>query len=108
MCKSGNLYEVPPGSLDTERLESLLEGDHFTLERIYSTGQVTPEDQWYDQQQAEWVVLLSGAARLRFADPDQMCELEPGDYVYIAPHHRHRVEWTDPDRPTVWLALHHR
>ncbi len=23
-------------------------------------------------------------------------------------HGRHRVDWTDPERPTVWLALHHR
>ena len=20
----------------------------------------------------------------------------------------HRVEWTDPTRPTIWLAIHHR
>jgi cupin 2 domain-containing protein len=26
--------------------------------------------------------------------------------LLIAPHRRHRVEWTDPDAPTVWLAVH--
>ena len=30
--------------------------------------------------------------------------LAPGDYVLIPPHVRHRVEWTDADEPTVWLA----
>jgi cupin 2 domain-containing protein len=27
--------------------------------------------------------------------------------VNIAPHCRHRVEWTAPDEPTIWLALHY-
>jgi cupin 2 domain-containing protein len=33
--------------------------------------------------------------------------LGPGDHVHIAAHRRHRVEWTDPVEPTLWLALHH-
>jgi len=32
--------------------------------------------------------------------------LRPGGYVEIPAHMRHRVEWTDADQPTVWLALH--
>jgi cupin 2 domain-containing protein len=32
----------------------------------------------------------------------------PGDHVHIPAHRRHRVEWTDPAQPTVWLAVHHR
>ena len=31
--------------------------------------------------------------------------LKPGDAVYLPPHTRHRVTWTDPGGPTVWLAL---
>ena len=31
--------------------------------------------------------------------------LAPGDYIEIPPHVRHRVEWTDADWPTVWLAV---
>jgi len=33
--------------------------------------------------------------------------LEEGDYVHIRPHVRHRVEWTDPEQETVWLAVHY-
>jgi cupin 2 domain-containing protein len=33
--------------------------------------------------------------------------LNAGSYVDIAPHRRHRVEWTDPDQPTIWLAVHY-
>ncbi len=53
-------------------------------------------------------MLLSGAARLRFADEDEPRHLGPGDWVDIPAHCRHRVEWTDPDQPTVWLAVHYR
>ena len=31
----------------------------------------------------------------------------PGDYLHLPAHKRHRVEWTAPDEPTVWLAIHH-
>jgi len=48
-----------------------------------------------------------GAARLRFADETEARELRPGDFVDIAPHRRHRVDWTDPEQPTVWLAIHY-
>ena len=47
--------------------------------------------------------LLRGAARLRFED--DVIELEPGDSVSIPAHRKHRVDWTTPDEPTVWLAV---
>ena len=30
----------------------------------------------------------------------------PGDWVWLPARCRHRVAWTDPDAPTVWLAVH--
>jgi len=50
---------------------------------------------------------VSGAARLRFEDETGARTLRPGDWLYIAPRRRHRVDWTDPAAPTVWLAVHH-
>src|ERR1700730_14032403 len=32
--------------------------------------------------------------------------LRPGDYVELPAHTKHRIEWTDADRPTVWLTVH--
>ncbi|HUE12699.1 MAG TPA: cupin domain-containing protein, partial [Planctomycetaceae bacterium] len=61
---------------------------------------------WYDQPENEWVVVLRGAARLRFED--KVIELKPGDYVDIPAHKRHRVEWTMPEEATVWLAVHYQ
>ena len=78
------------------------------IERIVSHGQASPPGFWYDQKEDEWVLLLKGAARLRFADEEADRSLAPGDCVHIAAHRRHRVSWTDPLHPTVWLAVFHR
>ena len=77
------------------------------VERIVSTGQASPPGFWYDQELAEWVVLLTGAAELQFEDETAPRRLGPGDWVHIAAHRRHRVNWTDPAQPSVWLAIHY-
>ena len=70
-------------------------------------GQASPLGFWYDQPHAEWVVVLRGEARLAFEDDAESFLLKPGDFVDIAPHRRHRVEWTHPTELTIWLAVHH-
>ena len=102
-----NIFAATAAAAPEEVCVELLRGDSFRLEQIVSTGQATPQRQWYDQDQDEWVLLLSGAARLRF-DDDRQYDLRPGDYLDIPAHRRHRVEWTDHAQPTVWLALHYR
>ena len=73
------------------------------IERIVSHGHASPNGFWYDQDENEWVIVLKGAARLRIGD--QTVELNPGDFVTIPAHKKHRVEWTTPDEPTIWLAV---
>jgi cupin 2 domain-containing protein len=103
-----NFFAPPSGGVAEEEVfEELLRGGRFCAERIISTGQTTPAGAWYDQENDEWVLLLSGAARLRFENEDAEVALKPGDFVNIPAHCRHRVEWTDPQRETVWLALHY-
>ena len=63
------------------------------IERIVSTGQASPPGFWYDQPDDEFVVLLTGAARLRFEDGDVTIDMKPGDWVEIPAHVRHRVEF---------------
>lgn len=105
MADRGSLFRDLPRHLDAERFEALLDLPGLTLERIVSTGQATPEGEWLDQERSEWVVLLRGSAELRFEGEAPM-SLAPGDWVLIPAGRRHRVERTDIDRPTVWLALH--
>ena len=103
-----NLLAALPGPPDKEVFEALAVGSAFRLKRIVSTGQATPSGQWYDQDDEEWVALVSGRATLVFEGDDTPIEMTPGDYVHIPARRRHRVEWTDPEQPTVWLALYYR
>ncbi len=101
-----NIFQKLPDS-DSEVFEELLKTGNFKLERIISRGQSTPEGEWYDQNNAEWVILLSGSAGIKFDDNDEIIELKKGDYLNIPPHKKHRVEWTDKKYETVWIALHY-
>ena len=103
----GNLYDELPEPGPDEQFQVLLTTPGLKLERIVSTGQATPPGEWYDQDDDEWVVVLRGSAGVRFADEPGTRRLVPGDWLLIAAGRRHRVEWTTPDGPTVWLALHH-
>ena len=103
---SGNLFRALPAALRDEQVDVLAETAHLRVERIISRGQVTPPGQWYDGARDEWVAVLAGAARLRFEGETAPRALAPGDWLWIPAHARHRVEWTDPEVPTVWLAVH--
>jgi cupin 2 domain-containing protein len=100
-----NLLCGLPDARAGEIAERIAGGAAVRIERITSFGQASPPDFWYDQDEAEFVVVLAGAARLRFADESEPRLLAPGDALDIAAHRRHRVDWTDPNTPTVWLAV---
>lgn len=96
------------GAWQPEELVDVLKtGRGWRIERIVSHGHMAPADPdaWYDQDDDEWVMVVSGAAKLAFTDPEDEVELFPGDAVWLPAHRKHRVAWTDPDRPTVWLAV---
>jgi cupin 2 domain-containing protein len=101
-----NLLDEIPADLPEEFVQTLLSTPSFRIERIVSLGHASPEDFWYDQETDEWVLLLGGGARL-LLEGDGPLELRPGAFVNIPAHKRHRVEWTDPARPTIWLAIHY-
>jgi cupin 2 domain-containing protein len=102
-----NLFASGNGAPGEEVVETLLETPQLRLERILSTGQATPEGQWYDQERNEWVAVLTGSAGLLFEGEGEIRVMRPGDHVLIPAHRRHRVAWTDPQQPTVWLAIHY-
>ena len=100
-----NLLANLPTHLPAEIMTTILSASHVRIERIVSVGNISPPDFWYDQDQHEWVLLLTGSARLQFEDRSQ--ELKSGDHVNIPAHVKHRVEWTTPVEPTVWLAVYY-
>lgn len=105
--EAGNLYEQLPEDLTEEHIEVLRETGDLRIERIVSHGHTSPEDFWYDQPRDEWVVLLTGSARLELEERAEPLELRPGDWVDLPANARHRVTWTATDRPTIWLAIHY-
>lgn len=102
---TGNLLADLPRALDDEQFLELLRRPSVRLERIVSAGHATPPGEWLSQAHEEWVLLLKGEAILTLEGQAPLT-LEPGDHVLIPAGHRHRVDWTDPRPPTVWLALH--
>ncbi len=102
-----NLYKQIPDSLSEELITMLAESKHVKIERIVSDGHASPAGFWYDQEQNEWVLLVSGSTVLTVEKDSgtEQVELESGDYLLIPAHQRHRVESTSSTEKTIWLAV---
>jgi len=105
---TGNVFADIPAALPAELFTPLLDAPNVRIERIVSLGHASPPGFWYDQPQAEWVIVLLGAAAILFEGEASPRTLRRGDYLHIPAHAKHRVAWTEADAPTVWLAVHHR
>jgi cupin 2 domain-containing protein len=103
----GNLFADVPRRLADEEITTLLASTAVRIERIVSHGQASPPGFWYDQPQAEWVIVLAGRAELAFEGDAATRRMERGQWLHIPAHRRHRVAWTDPAQATIWLAVHH-
>lgn len=102
----GSLLSALPDATDAEQFDTKLDRDGMRIVRIVSDGQASPPGEWFDQDDDEWVVVLAGRAGLRIDGETEIRDLAPGDYAFLPARCRHRVEWTSPDEPTVWLAVH--
>lgn len=102
-----NILKNLPGDLSSEVIELLVSHENIRIERIVSKGHITPENDWYDQDENEWVLVIKGAGKVLFENGDETF-LEEGGYVNIPAHRKHRVSWTDPDKETVWLAVFYK
>lgn len=105
---TANLFDPLSSDLPEEIVEILIQSQDLRIERIVSTGHSSPKGFWYDQAEHEWVVVLKGEARLVLDGPSAPIHLHPGDYLNIPAHQKHRIEWTSPNEPTVWLAVFYR
>ena len=100
-----NLFADLPAEIPAELVDVLAENEHIRIERIVSHGQSSDEGFWYDQAETEWVVVLTGEAKLQMKGDASPLHMKTGDHIKIAPRQKHRVEWTTPDEPTIWLAV---
>ena len=102
-----NIFSDIQKHVPDEILENILQTDQFKIERIISRGHSTADGKWYDQDRNEWVMVLKGSAGLLFEGNDKAVIMRTGDYINIPAHRKHRVEWTEPEEETIWLAIHY-
>ncbi len=117
----GNILNLSSQDLSTSRNEnielfqSMFKTENSHIERIISTGQFTPSEEWYDQERDEFVVLMQGEATLLIeiiiSGNEQKefkeIKLKKGDYINIPKHVRHQVKETSKDEACIWLAFHY-
>ena len=103
-----NLFENIPEELPKELINVLTENESVKIERIVSDGHGSPDGSWYDQDENEWVLLVSGSAVLSIEKKAgiEKIELNPGDHLLLPAHQRHRVESTSQTEKTIWLAVY--
>ena len=101
-----NLLDISQFDLSAkeEIVHSLISHRLVRIERIISYGQISNE--WYDQQEDEWVVLLQGNATLIFEEEQQEISMEKGSYLFIPAHKKHKVTFTSKQPPCIWLAIY--
>ena len=99
-----NIFELPQPLPPDELFTTLFDRDRVLIERIVSTGQVTPAGEWYDQDKDEWLIVLQGEGELSYEDGSRI-KLTTGNYLFIPAHQKHRVEYTSTEPPCIWLTI---
>jgi cupin 2 domain-containing protein len=99
-----NIFESIPQNLEQEVFEAIIQHENVKIERSISKGQASPGTDWYNEKYNEWVMVLKGEAIITFEQGEPM-RMKVGDYLNIPAHQKYRVDWTDPNTETIWLAV---
>jgi cupin 2 domain-containing protein len=98
----GRLHDPATGPRVGERAARLVAAERFRVEHILSGSLPAPVD--YLQHEDEWVVLLTGTARLEVEG--ETIELTPGDWLFLPAGTAHRLLETAAG--ASWLAVYDR
>ena len=99
-----NIFDNIPTQLPNEIFSDIINTAHLRVERIVSKGHSSPEKGWYDQDENEWVMVISGFGVIEFSN-GKTIKLTEGDFLNIKAHQKHRVIETAVNENTVWLAI---
>jgi len=99
-----NIFSNIPAELPNELFEDIIITEKLRVERIVSKGQTSPKIGWYDQDDNEWLIVLSGYGVIEYKNGNKVT-LKHGDYLNIKAHEKHRVIETSTAETTVWLAI---
>ncbi len=98
-----NLLRAERERVEHELFEEVLRRPGVRIERIISRGHTTPAGEPYVQDWDEWVLVLTGSARLKL-DGSGERSLAAGEHLLIPAGVPHLVTYTAD--PTIWLAIH--
>ena len=99
MIDLNNLNHLKMPSENSEFFLTLFQNDSIKIEAIRSWLKTPGET--YNQDQDEWVLLISGEAS--FLVEDQKLQLKSGDYFLLPKHTEHQVLSTSND--ALWLGI---
>jgi cupin 2 domain-containing protein len=102
-----NMLSGIPNTIPEEVVSGIIETGSVRIKKIISKGHHSPDDEWYDQSENEWVMVVKGSGVLVFENGETVA-LTSGEYLNIPAHTRHRVSWTDPEEETIWLAVFYK
>lgn len=103
LLKKYNIFDKVIIDKNEEIFFQIFKNESIRVERIVSNGQKSPENFWYEQEENEYILLLSGNAILEFEDFE--IDLKKGDCLNIKARQKHRVKFTSLDEPTIWFAV---
>lgn len=102
-----NLFKNLPENAGAEHFQTLISSDSVRIERIISFPNNPLSEEWYDQEEHEWVMVLQGNGVIVF-DDYRIVTLNAGDHLNIPAHQKHRVVKTSKDEATIWLAAFYK
>ena len=122
-----NIFIPNQDNPEEEQFDTLLQTPNIHIEKITSHGQTS--DEWYEQEEDEWVVLIEGEGHLLFEETpspqtatacfeetsspqtatacfeeSRQVKLVKGEYIHIPKMKKHKVIYTSS--PAIWLAIH--
>ena len=102
MDKLNNIYKELPDATLAEQEEILLATASVKIARIVSGGQTS---EVYDQNEDEWVIVLSGEADISFPEEGgHTVKLKSGDHLFLKAGRKHQV--TKTSDPCLWLCVY--
>lgn len=99
-----NLLSLLNISMREEKTDILYCNPSTRIERVVSSGQISPEGFWYDQDEVEWVCVLQGEGHIQYEDGSEII-LRMGDWILLPTGKRHRVSYTSYTPPCIWLCV---
>lgn len=99
-----NLFAHFDPNTEEEKVDIMYRNAHARVERIVSSGQVSPAGFWYEQDEDEWVLVLQGEGRIQYEKGNEAV-LRTGDCILLPAGKRHRVSYTSQNPPCIWLCV---